>query len=167
MSAVFNRSMKAKALLDAAEVDNFVPMQSKICFVGKRRVRRQVPAVRNLIFVHAAAEQVRELKMQCPYLQYLTLRSNGKSQPIVVPDDQMHHFIAVAGSADEHLVYLDPASVDLHVGDKVRICGGAFDGVEGVLVKIKGIRDKRVVVFVEGVAAVATATVHPDLLEKI
>lgn len=167
MSAVFNRSMKAKALLDAAAVENFVPMQAKLLCVGRRRVRKQVPAIRNLIFVHAAAAEVRAVKERCSFLQYLTLRSDGKARPIVVPDEQMRHFIAVAGRADEQLVYLDPASVDLSVGDRVRICSGPFDGVEGVLVKIRGHRDKRVVVAVEGVAAVATATVHPDLLEKI
>lgn len=167
MSAVYNRSMKAKSLLDAAAVENFVPMQARVFVLGRRRVRKLVPAIRNLIFVHAPAAEVRTLKERCPYLQYLTHRCDGKAKPIIVPDPEMRHFIAVAGSGDEQVIFLDPASVDLRVGDKVRICGGVFDGVEGVLVKIRGLRDKRVVVAVEGVAAVATATVHPDLLEKI
>lgn len=49
----------------------------------------------------------------------------------------------------------------------VRITGGTFEGVEGIYQRIKGVRDKQVVVCIEGIVAVATATVPAYLVEKI
>ena len=86
-------------------------------------------------------------------------------RPLVVPDRQMHSFIAVAGAYDEQIVYLDPSIVSLREGDRVRIVGGVFSGVEGIFIRIKG--DRRVVVSIEGVMAVATAFVHPSLIEPV
>lgn len=167
MSAVFNRSMKMKAVLDSMGVDCFVPMRFRAVCCGRRQVRTLVPAIHNLIFVYSTARQIKALKDSYPYLQYLVCRTDGKAYPIVVPDRQMSHFIAVAGTADEQLIYLSPEDVNLRAGDRVRIRGGAFEGVEGVFVRVKGARDRRVVVSIEGVAAVATATIPVELVEKI
>ena len=52
-------------------------------------------------------------------------------------------------------------------GTKVRITGGDFEGQEGVFLKVKGARDRRVVIAIQGVIAVAMATIHPDLIEVI
>ena len=86
-------------------------------------------------------------------------------EPLVVPDKQMYSFIAVAGAYDEQVVFLDSNVVSLRKGDRVRITGGIFAGVEGVFIRIKG--DRRVVVSIEGVMAVATAFIHPSLIEKV
>ena len=44
---------------------------------------------------------------------------------------------------------------------------GDFEGQEGVFLKVKGARDRRVVIAIQGVIAVAMATIHPDLIEVI
>ena len=49
----------------------------------------------------------------------------------------------------------------------MRIIGGAFNNVEGIFVKVKGVRSRRVVLLVEGVTAVALTEVSPDLLEVL
>lgn len=84
---------------------------------------------------------------------------------MTVPEKQMQSFIAVAGDEEQQAIYLDPASVDLSKGDKVRIIGGQLAGVEGTFMKIKG--GNRVVVKIDFVAAVATAEIPPQLVEKI
>ena len=167
MSAVFNRSLKAKDILDAVRVENFVPMRSVVEVCGRRRVRKSVPAIRNLIFVRTTPSSIRELKSRYLFLQSLTHRVDGHTEPIVVPDEQMRHFIAVASSDDEHLIYLQPEEVRFGAGDRVRVRGGVFEGVEGVFVRAKGTRDKRVVVMLEGVAAVALVTLPVQLLEAL
>ena len=90
---------------------------------------------------------------------------NGRREPITVPQQQMDSFIAVAGTYDEQLIYLNPEPGDFSQGDRVRILGGPFEGAEGVFVRVKG--DRRVVVSIEGVVAVATTFIHPSLVEKI
>ena len=57
--------------------------------------------------------------------------------------------------------------MNLSKGIKVRITGGEFEGQEGIFLKVKGARDRRVVVEIQGVIAVAMATIHPDLIEVI
>mgnify|MGYP002511644227 CR=1 FL=1 len=52
-------------------------------------------------------------------------------------------------------------------GTKVRIIGGNFNGVEGVFVKVKGKRSKRVVIMLDKLCAVAMAEVDSDLIEVI
>ena len=50
--------------------------------------------------------------------------------------------------------------------NQVRIHGGKLNGVMGVFMQVQGKRNRRVVVLLEGVMAVA-AEVHPDLIEVI
>lgn len=167
MSAVYNRSMKAKAALDDAGVRCFVPMRWEERTAGRRKVRCRVPAVHNLIFVRTDAAGIRALKESLPYLQYLMRREEGRATPVVVPEEQMRHFIAVAGSDDERTMFVQAACAEWRCGDRVRICGGAFAGVEGRLMKVRGTRSRRVVVAIDGVAAVATAALDPALIERI
>ena len=43
--------------------------------------------------------------------------------------------------------------------------GGTFDGVEGTLLKVKGKRNKRVVICIKDVTAISVAEFEPELLE--
>ena len=63
-----------------------------------------------------------------------------------VPDSQMQRFIAVSGTYDDHLLYFQPDELNLSKGTKVRITGGEFEGQEGIFLKVKGARDRRVVI---------------------
>ncbi|WP_295993466.1 UpxY family transcription antiterminator [uncultured Alistipes sp.] len=165
MRAIFHREMAAMRLLEAEGVEHFIPMRRQTQTIRGRQVSCLVPAIRNLIFVHARPETVRRIKARAAYLQYIPDAATGRM--IVVPDDQMRRFIAVAGSCDDRLLWLRPEEVNWSRGMRVRVTGGPFCGQEGVLVKVKGARDRRVVVAVEGVVAIAMATIRPDLIEPI
>ena len=82
-------------------------------------------------------------------------------------EEQMRSFIIVAGSEEEQVRLLDEQSFDLSKGMRVRVTGGMFEGAEGVLTKVSGARDRRVVVRIEGVAAVAAPTIDARLIEPI
>jgi transcription antitermination factor NusG len=130
-----------------------------------KKVRALVPVVHNLLFVRACPSDVQRVKSQVAYLQYITDTRSG--QKIIVPDVQMQRFIAVAGTYNDHLLYFQPEELNLSKGTKVRITGGDFAGQEGIFLKVKGARDRRVVIEIQGVIAVALATVHPDLIEVV
>ena len=85
---------------------------------------------------------------------------------MVVPDRQMADFIKVSNQYEVEKVYLKPEEVDLAKGTRVRILGGPFDGVEGLFLRVKGKRDKRLVVWVERVIATAV-DISPDLIQVI
>lgn len=165
MRATYRREQEAERLLRSKGINTFIPMTYTYYRRRGQKVRKLVPVVRNLLFAHATQPILQEVKQKIAFLQYITDTRTHKK--IIVPDEQMQRFIAVAGTYDEHLLYFHPEDVNLSKGTRVRITGGEFEGHEGVFVKVKGVRDRRVVILVEGVIAVAIATIHPDLIEVI
>ena len=118
----------------------------------------------NLIFVNIEPARMAEYKASTALpVRYIMNQETHK--PIIVPERQMKSFIAVAGTHDEQLIYLDPNPGDFSQGDRVRILGGPFEGAEGIFVRVKG--DRRVVVNIPGIVAVATTFIHPSLIERI
>lgn len=160
MSATFGRELKAKNFLESHSVKCFIPMKYKIVSDRKgQQTRKLVPAISNLIFAYTTKSRMQTLKTGVDYLQYLTQPCNGRRIPITVPEDQMQQFITVCDTLDDKLVYLSPDEIDLAEGTHVRIVGSSFDGVEGTFIKVDRSRKKRVVVLVQGIAAVMIAEV--------
>lgn len=158
MSATFGRVLKAKAFLESNSVECFVPMRYKIVNDRNQHKRRKlVPAISNLIFVYTTKERIQSLKAQVDYLQYLTKPVGGRNVPIIVPEYQMQQFIAVCNTYNDKLVYLSPDEINLKEGTRVKIIGSTFDGIEGRFVKVDKGRKRRVVVLVQGIAAVMIA----------
>ena len=165
MRATYRRGMQIKELLDRKGINSFIPMRYEIHLKNGRRRRELVPVIRDIVFVHATQTDLQEIKSKISYLQYMTDSRSGEK--IIVPDEQMKNFIAVAGTYSEHLLYFNPGEINLAKGTKVRITGGQFEGYEGVFVKVKGSRDRRVVISLQGILALAMTTLSPDLIEVI
>ena len=166
MRATYRRGMQIKSILDQKGISNFIPMRYEYVVKGERKIRKLVPVVHNLVFVYASRLQIDEMKTtagtQLP-IRYIMDRETN--QPITIPETQMRSFIAVAGSHDQQVVYLDPTTITFKKGERVRVTGGLFEGVEGEFVRVKG--DRRVVVSIQGVMAIATAFIHPSLIEPV
>ncbi len=95
----------------------------------------------NYIFIRSTRGVIDELKTyKLPMLRYVMHPQNGENQIMVVPEEQMRNFIAVAGNEDEQVLFMSPEEVALSKGDKVRITGGVFEGVEGQLMRVKNSR---------------------------
>jgi transcription antitermination factor NusG len=164
MRVTYRRELKAKEELKERGIESFVPLRYTIKINGKGHKKVLAPIVSSLIFVHAQQNVIQETKRSMPYLQYITNKAHDK---IVVPDAQMDHFIAACGTYNESLMFFDPSEINLTKGTRVRVIGGDFEGYEGIFVKVKGARDRRVVIAIQGIIAVAMATIHPDLIMPI
>ena len=160
----YNRELKVKADLDARGIISFVPMQYRREERHGVMVKRLVPSIHNLIFIHITPSKMKEYKMSTDLpIRYIMNRETHK--PIIVPSSEMENFIKVAGTYEEKLIYLNPEPGDFAKGERVRIIGGMFAGAEGIFVRFKG--DRRVVINIEGIVAVATTFIHPSMIEKI
>ena len=160
----YNRELKVKRELDSLHIENFLPMTHRIVMRGERKIKELVPAIHNLIFVNITATELKSYKATTSLpIRYIMNRETR--EPIVIPERQMKNFIAVAGNLSEQIVYLEPNLSNFRKGDKVKIIGGVFEGAEGYFMRIKG--DRRVVVCISGIAAVATAFIHPSLVKKL
>ena len=181
MRVTYSRELKVKAELDRLGIENFVPMTYRIVEVrnngdtGQRKgesseLRRAlVPAINNLIFVRLTQERISELKRTNEVLEPLRYMMDHTAEEahviLTVPDRQMENFMRVAKVTDDSVMFLDEETVVGKEGKRVRIMGGVFEGVEGVIRRVK--RCKRVVVELDGIASVAIAFVPAGLLKEI
>ena len=170
MRVTYQREMKVKAELDRLGIESFVPMIYKLVDVDTESPHRKlVPAINNLIFVHSTQERISHLKSSNEALEPLRYMIDQTTQQphtiMTVPDGQMENFMRVASKTDDSVMFLDDESVVGKEGKRVEIIGGAFEGVIGVIRRVK--RCKRVVVEIEGVASVAIAFVPAVMLKEI
>lgn len=169
LRVTYQRELVTKRQLDELGVENFLPMRHV-----RRRDRQgrffyiDEVAVHNYIFVHATCETVDGLKHgRLPWLRYVMANDSDGKRILIVPDRDMQNFIAVAGNTEQQVMFLDPVETAFEPGDRVRVLGGVFEGVEGHFVRLKGQRIRRVVVRIEGIVAAATTTIPARLVEKI
>lgn len=171
MRVTYNREMKLKKYLDDLSIENFVPMHYDLVDTDNERKRILVPAIHNLIFVHTTQSTLTNLKMTNPLfepLRYMMKPSHEglqQKEVIFVPDHQMENFMRVASVQDDSVTFLECRDFITKIGKPVRITAGPFNGVEGVIKRIK--KNKYVVVQIEGVAAVAVTYVPSDSLVAI
>lgn len=172
MRVTYHRELKIKTLLDKSNIENFIPMRYELVETkneGKKRVL--MPAIHNLVFVHSTQETLTRLKMThtefspMRYMMKKSLIDSKRSEIIIVPDDQMNNFIRVASVQDDRVIFLNYEELNNNTGKRVKIIDGYFAGVEGTIKRIN--RNKRVVVQIEGVAAVAIAFVPASCLTII
>ena len=86
---------------------------------------------------------------------------------MVVPDGEMEQFIHIASQVEEDICYYRPDELPLAQGQYVRVIGGQFNGVVGQLIKIVGKRQKRLVLQIESLLAIAVTIENPKYLELI
>lgn len=167
MRVTYQRELPVQAQLSASGIETFVP-------VGRVRHRnaedvstgwKTEPLVHNYIFVRDTLRRIRELKAGIPHLRYMMRTDEeGLSRPQAVPDKQMQDFMKVIRTEGSKLLTELP---DLTKGDKVRVLIGPFEGVEGIFVKMPKRHENRVVVQIQGVAAVVTTSLLRRDVEKI
>jgi transcription antitermination factor NusG len=167
MRVPYRNELKVQDRLQDKGIEVFIPTKRKLIKRRGKTIYELTPAVNNLIFVHSKLCIIKELKKEILNLQYLVNKENGQSTPITVRDNEMQQFIKASKNVNEEAIYLTPEEINIAKGTKVRIIGGNFDGIEGVFVKVKGKRSKRVVVMLDKLLAVAMAEVEPDYIEVI
>lgn len=167
MRATYKRELIARDYLQSKGIEVFVPLKREVKVIRGIKRKVTVPAINSLIFVKAQKEVLQEVKFGIDYLQYITKKEEGRNVPIIVPNRQMEQFIQIVQDDTIDKTYFTPDEINLKEGTKVRIHGGAFDGTEGTLVKIKGKRKKQFFIEIDGLVAVSTIIENVDLLETI
>ena len=167
MRATYKRELVAQEYFQGKGIEVFVPLKTEIKVIRGIKRKVTVPAINSLIFVHAVKDELQRTKYGVDYLQYVTKKQDGKNVPIIVPDKQMEDFIRVVQDDNVDKTFHSPQEVDIAVGTRVKVHGGSFDGLEGVLVKVKGKRKKQFFIDLQGVVTVNTVIENLDLLEVV
>ena len=172
MSAPYRNEMKAARMLDELHAEYFIPMHYTLVQRGAVKRRQLVPAVSNLLFVHADDARMTYLKGKVPVMQYKMQRGHSEdgkvetNEKIVIRDEEMDAFMKVCREELEKLQFLRPEEVNLEKGTRVRVIGGPFDGIEGTFVKVRGSRSRKLVISIDNFISVATE-VSPEMIEVL
>lgn len=162
----YSRELKFKSYLDQLGVDNYIPMVLRKVERQGRIQKELLPAVHNLVFVYISTTRMEGIRKDPQLIIPIHyIRDYATQSPVIVPDKQMRDFMQVAEQHNPDNLFLSVKDVALRKGDKVRVLSGPFKGVIGTFVRIK--RNRRVVVDIPGVMAIASAFVHPNDVEII
>ncbi len=158
--AANGKAARIRPYLESANIEYFFPMyykEKQIKDTGRTK-RVLHPMLGNLIFVKSSKNILdpflKDIKLRLDIQSDLYYRNLGTKELIIVPENQMLNFIAIAGSKEEQVLYLSNEEVNLKKGTRIRVTGGLFEGVEGIFMRIRG--DRRLVVRIPNLFSVAT-----------
>lgn len=130
------------------------------------------PLVTSLIFVKADKEQIKavdaRLRQDAEFGKILgfVYKTPDWKEFAAIPPSQMESFMLVTGSGENGLTFFADDDITRFAGgDRVRVKEGPLKGAEGYIKRIR--KDRRLLVCIEGVIAVATSYIPPQMLEKV
>jgi len=147
-------------------LEAFVPLKYEIKTIKHQKHRALVPAIPGLMFAKGTLEELKEyIQDYSHYPVYLRKSTfSNKEDYLTVRTKEMEEFIAVTEDNEAHITYFRPEEINLQAGDRIRVKGGLYDGKEGIVMRIKGKRNKHLVVQIPGML-VAAIEMAPELVE--
>ena len=165
---VFCRKVcELRAGLASAGLETYYPVQSD----GR-------PYVHSLLFVRCCEHQLLELRRDASIGNCFSIYTHTRKRkrldsdqmyecqvPAPIDDNEMAVFILVTSASPDTYTILGPDDPKYHTGQQVRVVAGPFEGLVGRVRRIK--KDRRLVITITGVVAVATVHIDPRLLEPV
>ena len=146
-------------------LEAFVPLRYEVKTVRGQKQRSLVPAITGLMFIKGSLDEVKDYTVHAPFQVYIRKSTfSNKTDYLVIPTKAMEDFIAITEQHEEHVTYFRPEEISLRVGDQIRIKGGIYDGREGVVMRIKGKRNRHLVVQIPGML-IAAVELSPEMVE--
>lgn len=145
--------------------DVYMPVIKDVKKVNHKIVERE-RSLCQLIFFKCNMKQIKEINeaLRNHIMIYTTITKAGR-QPSVIPDHEMRMFRIITSTGNEDLQYFTDNLAKFREGQRVRVIAGEFEGAEGTIVRIK--KDRRLVVTITGICAVATPHLSPEILQNL
>ena len=146
-------------------LESFVPLKYEVRRVKGHDRRLLVPAITQYIFVKATLEELEDYIANAHYVVFIQRSTfSGHKDFLTVPAKAMEDFIAVTEHNEQRITYFSPQEIRLNVGDQIRVKGGLYDGREGIIMRVKGKRNRHLVVQIPGIL-IAAVELSPDMIE--
>jgi len=164
LKVFYNRVFPLRDICSDVSWQTYVPMKVEEVLGGGSVKYVEKQLVPSLLFVKCTQKWLEDFRREdrIPFYAYPEAESKA---PRAIPELEMQMFMMVTSTRNKDLLFLGSDRAEWHQGDRVRVTAGVFKGAEGIVKRIK--RDRRLVVTVNGVAAVATSYINPEYLEKI
>ena len=149
--------------------DFFVPIEIKKQTKGGNIITRKTLFTGQYIFLKARKEAIVKLKHTSTFttdIRFLHPRV-GSTALVTVTEREMQSFRNAVLAMNSEVEYFHPTQQELEAGDKVRIIGGLFDGIEGILEHKRGHTNTRIIVSVNSMLAVRTLDIEPENIQLL
>lgn len=169
LRVTYQREITAYNKLKDKGIHSYVPTRIVSQRIHGRNATVIKPILHNYIFIYSTFNEILSIKFKdIPYLRFQMCTSeDGQYTPMTVPKRQMENFILATDGHEDDVKFYTPGELDLRKGNRVRVLGGLFAGLEGIYIKLKYERKNRVVIEIPAIIGVATSTIPPELVEKI
>ena len=164
----YKNEKKAEELLSGNNgLKYFIPKRQILRTRNGRKIICTEPVIHSLVFVFASQKQIVNFKRYiCNDLQFVSWKRYDSTSYLTIPAKQMDDFIRMCTQKEQEVTFYTPDEIPLEKGQKVRVHGGVFDKMEGILVKTYKKRNKQLAVIIPDILA-ASANVDPEYLEII
>ena len=126
---------------------------------------KRVPMISSMMFIHCEKEDLKAVREELEGGGFIYMNADWTA-PAVIPDREMKDFRMVADSGALGLeIFNDDSITRYKTGTRVRVKEGPLKGAEGYIKRIK--KDRRLVVAIAGVVAIATTYIPPSELEIV
>lgn len=167
LKVFYNRVFAIETYLNEAGIESYIPCE-------KEKIRKTDGTYKtirktmtpSLMFFRSDANTATLLRRELFGQVLIYVDSAGDTnEPCPISDHEMDVFILVTSSGEKGIEYFSSDDRRFHVGERVRVTGGSFKGTEGYIRRIKG--NRRLIVTIHGICAVATSYIPQCFLEKI
>ena len=160
-----NAREHAYQLFQERQIEVFTPMKWQLSTVKGKRIRKEVPYMADLLFVHDTRQHIDPIVESHPTIQYRWLRNKFR-EPMTVSEAEMNRFIQAVRSTESPRYFMPEEITPSMLGRSIRMIGGSLDGYEGTLLTVRGSKVKRLLVELPGLLTVGVE-VDPDYIQFI
>jgi len=164
MKVFHNKSFKIEAeISQRLGLECYVPKEKTTSeSPDGKKTHKLKPAISGLLFVRTPDNSIADIKELTAGSAAFYTDTAGK--PAIIPRREMDIFKLVTLAQDAGLEYLSEKTHQYTVGQHVKVLQGPFAGAEGHICRIRG--NRRLVVSINGICAVATSYIPACFLEK-
>ena len=166
LKVFYNKVFEIEKLLTQRAIKSYIPCET--IWVERNGVRKSIrkPIVSSLLFFRSSEKQAIELQQHLTNRVILyTQTVLFKRKPLSIPDREMNLFMLISSSGEKGMEYFASDCTEFRSGEHVRVIEGPFKGAEGYIRRIKG--NRRLIVSIQGVCAIATSYIPQCFLQKI
>lgn len=162
-----NALKPAYKMLTEKGFEVFTPMVQRVVKRHGRNEREEVPAIRDLLFVHDTRRNIDPIEAITPTLRYRFVKGGRYREATIVRDADMERFIAAVKSTPSPKYFQMGEITHDMIGRKVHVYGGPLNGLVAPLRKLRGAKKKRIFVELPNFLTVEVELTEFDYLQVV
>lgn len=157
---------RRRALLP--QLEYFAPVFMDVDAAGGKSRLVEKPLYLNYVFIRFTVAEICDFRRAYPHYNPIRrTKASAYGDFLYVADREMRMMQMISSALAGTMPCLPPCRAAMSKGDRVRIMGGPFSGVEGVLLTQKGKDGGCVVIDVCSRFTVSTLTIRPEYIKVI